>query len=620
MQNEPKEDINNITTENSSKEETPKDKENSNNPPSNQEENKEKVKLKEVRTFELKSSKSVNTEQKTNSENLQKMIFYISKDLTEGRDSINSALSNSDLSVNEVETIKTRTASNKKMDLKTFYKQNRQYFIMNSGGTPIYSRYGDEIINCSIFATFSAIITKFTVFNGGDNENLNYIKNEYSLIVFLKKDKIFLIAVSNKNDSVSFLYSQLEIIYHTLLSIITNERMMALSEKPSACAKFISENNPLFEQIIEYTSHTLVGILKSYQVLPIDGRNKLNEICSKYRGESLVTCLITVEDKEIFAISKSSVIELTYADIILIQCLIMFKTCSGDKEIWLPVCLPGISADGLLQLYYTYSPLSQYGILYITEKQENTTMSTFKELSKKLNDEIKEKGLIPNIDKAIETKKNADYIKEEILNNPQEVNIEQLKDFIKKTFSNKNSKFKSGISGEMYQKTNTFTEAYKNFATSMVNPTISGNNIMTSMNNSKITKLVSIGKIICKQSSKNDPILKLNYGIIQHRGYSQYFPINLHSFEFLTNEEKYILKSYSKLYDYYITFKNLNSGDKFFHIEKDNKYSHGIYVNESYIIFTTLNVFKPTNEINEVFKEIIKMAKQYEGNLFVSMK
>ena len=620
MQNEPKEDINNITTENSSKEETPKDKENSNNPPKNQEENKEKVKLKEVRTFELKSSKSVNTEQKTNSENLQKMIFYISKDLTEGRDSINSALSNSDLSVNEVETIKTRTASNKKMDLKTFYKQNRQYFIMNSGGTPIYSRYGDEIINCSIFATFSAIITKFTVFNGGDNENLNYIKNEYSLIVFLKKDKIFLIAVSNKNDSVSFLYSQLEIIYHTLLSIITNERMMALSEKPSACAKFISENNPLFEQIIEYTSHTLVGILKSYQVLPIDGRNKLNEICSKYRGESLVTCLITVEDKEIFAISKSSVIELTYADIILIQCLIMFKTCSDDKEIWLPVCLPGISADGLLQLYYTYSPLSQYGILYITEKQENTTMSTFKELSKKLNDEIKEKGLIPNIDKAIETKKNADYIKEEILNNPQEVNIEQLKDFIKKTFSNKNSKFKSGISGEMYQKTNTFTEAYKNFATSMVNPTISGNNLMTSMNNSKLTKLVSLGKIICKQSSKNDPILKLNYGIIQHRGYSQYFPINLHSFEFLTNEEKYILKSYSKLYDYYITFKNLNSGDKFFHIEKDNKYSHGIYVNESYIIFTTLNVFKPTNEINEVFKEIIKMAKQYEGNLFVSMK
>ena len=111
MQNEPKEDINNITTENSSKEETPKDKENSNNPPTNQEENKEKVKLKEVRTFELKSSKSVNIEQKTNTENQQKMISFISKDLTEGRDSINSALSNSDLSDNEVETIKTRTAS-----------------------------------------------------------------------------------------------------------------------------------------------------------------------------------------------------------------------------------------------------------------------------------------------------------------------------------------------------------------------------------------------------------------------------------------------------------------------------------------------------------------------------
>ena len=136
MQNETKEDINNKTTEISSKEETPKDKENSNNPPSNQEENKEKVKLKEVRTFELKSSKSVNIEQKTNTENQQKMISFISKDLTEGRDSNNSALSNSDLSDNEVETIKTRTASNKKMDLKlrchdktSLYKDGLKNFL-----------------------------------------------------------------------------------------------------------------------------------------------------------------------------------------------------------------------------------------------------------------------------------------------------------------------------------------------------------------------------------------------------------------------------------------------------------------------------------------------------------
>ena len=97
----------------------------------------------------------------------------------EGYDSDNSALSDSDISENQIESLPSRTSMNKKMELDAFYKQKRQYFIMNMGGTPIYSRYGDEIKNCSIFATFSAIITKFTVFNGGDNESLNYIKNEY---------------------------------------------------------------------------------------------------------------------------------------------------------------------------------------------------------------------------------------------------------------------------------------------------------------------------------------------------------------------------------------------------------------------------------------------------------
>ena len=80
------------------------------------------------------------------------------------------------------------------------------------------------------------------------------------------------------------------------------------------------------------------------------------------------------------------------------------------------------------------------------------------------------------------------------------------------------------------------------------------------------------------------------------------------------------MKSYIKLYDYFISFKNLNTGENFYHIEKDYKFSHGIYVTETYIIFATFNVFKPTNEINEVFKDLLKLVKQYESNLFVSLK
>ena len=599
--------------DNNSKKENIKSEEIKNNLPSNDTKKIEWKELYRAKTTPMKDENNQNIKNKNQqNENAQ------NKEEQEEYDSDNSALSNSDLSDNEMSSLKTRTISNKKMDINEFYKQKRQYLIMNAGGTPIYSRYGDEVINCSIFATFSAIITKFTVFNGGENEHLNYIKNEYSLIVFMKKGKIFLIAVSNKNDSVSFLYNQLELLYHVLLSIITNDRMAALAEQPSTCAKFILDFNPLFEQIIEFTNHSLAGILKSYQVFPVDNRNKLNEICSKYRGESLITCLISGIDKEILAMNKSSVIELSSSDMILIQCLLAFKSCSGDKEIWIPVCMPGISADGLLQLYYHNDPLNQYGILYITEKQESTSMSTFTELAQKIYDEIKEKGLLPNIEKALEIKKNADNIKEDILNNPQEINIATLKEFIKNVFSSKNSKSKLGYSNEIYHKNTTFTQAYKNFATSMVNPSFSNN--IGNINNAPKSKIISIGKIACKQSSKNDPFLKLNFGIIHHRTSSQYFLVNLHSYENVTKEEKYIMKTYIKLHDFYCNFKNFNIGDNFFHIEKDKKYSHGIYVTESYIIFGTLNVFKPTNEINDVFKDLAKVVKQFESNLFVSLK
>ena len=565
---------------------------------------------------ELLKSKTINTQKKENQgKNMNNDI--IEKEKSEEYDSDNSALSNSDISDNETDSIEQRTLTNTKMDLETFYNQSRQYFIMNSGGTPIYSRYGDKIINCSLFATFSAIITKFTVFNGGNSENLNYIKNEYSLIVFIKKGELFLISVSDKNDSVSLLHSQLEILYQYLLSIITNERMKALEENPSNFAKLSLEKNPdtVFEQLIEYTSHSLVSILKAYQVLPVDNRNKLNEICSKYRGKSLITCLIAADDKEVIAISKSSLIELKFSDMILIQCLINIKILSGENELWLDICMPGISADGLLKLYYNYDRLNQFGILYITEKQENTSIDFFSENAKKIYDEIKEKKLIQNIEKSLSTKKNADNIKEEIKNNPQEINVETLKEFIKNTFSSKYSKNKLNN----LQKNQTFTEAYKNFSISMANPSF--NNNLGNLNNSLTkTKLISFGKIICKQSEKSDPFMKLKYGIIYHRNNSQYFSVNIHNYDYLTKEEKYIMKSYIKLYDYFISFKNLNIGENFFHIEKDKKFSHGIYVTENYIIFGTFNVFKPTNEINDAFEELLKLVKKYENNLFVSLK
>ena len=82
-----------------------------------------------------------------------------------------------------------KTRRNEKMKFEEFFVKKRHYLIMSDGGKPVYSRYGDPIENNSIFATLSAMITKYTIFNTSDTdkENLNVITNNKNKIVFLKK-------------------------------------------------------------------------------------------------------------------------------------------------------------------------------------------------------------------------------------------------------------------------------------------------------------------------------------------------------------------------------------------------------------------------------------------------
>lgn len=68
------------------------------------------------------------------------------------------------------ETLLQRTKYNKNLDLDNFFKQKRHFFIMTDGGKPVYSRYGDEMENNGILATFSAIMTKLIHFTSNDEK------------------------------------------------------------------------------------------------------------------------------------------------------------------------------------------------------------------------------------------------------------------------------------------------------------------------------------------------------------------------------------------------------------------------------------------------------------------
>ena len=249
-----------------------------------------------------------------------------------------------------------KTKENSKMKLEEFFTKKKHFLIMSDGGKPVYSRYGDPIENNSIFATLSAMITKFTIFNSDNSnkENLNIISNNKNKIVFFKKGQLIFIALSKKDECTSLLFSQLEYLYNQLMSILTISFYSKLEDNPSKCLSTMSGTENLFEQIIQYSSNSFPSLFNSYQVMNyLEGRDKLNKIAEECRGEALYCIIMT--PYEIIALARSNQINVVPSDLVLIQTLIFCQEMLRSQESYVPICLPGISAQGYIQFYSNFS-------------------------------------------------------------------------------------------------------------------------------------------------------------------------------------------------------------------------------------------------------------------------
>jgi len=513
----------------------------------------------------------------------------------------------------EEEDIIKKTNKNKEMELSDFFNQHRQYFIMTEGGTPIYSRYSDEMKICGILATFSAIITKFTIFNKyKDNiEKLNYICNNKSIIVFLKVGSLFLIAISQQNDSISFLYSQLELLYIQLLSIITKPGICKLEEKPSSFNFILEKNIFLFEQIIQYSSHSLSSLIKCFQVSPIENRYKIYDIISKNKIDYVLFCIFDKNANQLISLIKSSYIKIVYSDIVLIQNFIMLKNLEKKFEVFENLCLPGISDQGPLQIYSNFT-FDDIGFVFICESDEEKIKNKYQSLSKKIYNEI------------ISTKLLMNYIKKPI--NIFEKEDDELDNFkIKSLFIqlNKRNKISKSLEpGQLKKNQNNLINHQKSKDDSGLNIGIKKEKETNFLITRQSTIIDISGFSFLNLNSVNTKYLSLSYvkySIIINHILNQFFTIKLSLYNKIIPEEKYINKVYTKLYDLY-KCKDKNDKSNFLHFEKDNNYNHIIYVYNSIIIIATFNIFKTYNEIINNVKSIYKLVSGNENEFFVQIK
>ena len=539
----------------------------------------------------------VQSEPNSSLENQNKNNYEFPKDFMDDKERCNTL----------TQKLIDKTKRNASLKYEEFFTKKRHYLIMTDGGKPVYSRYGDEVENNSIFATISAMITKFTIFNSTDTfkEELNVISNKKNKIVFMKKGQLIFISFSKMpNDSVSLLYSQLEMIYNQLMSILTVKFYEKLEDNPSKVLTAMGGTENLFEQIIQYSCNSFISIFNSYQIMNFENfgesREKINKILEENKGNSLYCILMT--PYEIISLVHSNQITVQPSDLILIQNLILCTESIRAQESYVPICLPGISDQGFLQLYCHFSE-ENIGIIFITENVDPMCFMEFQKKYKDIYDKILEgysEKIIQCMRRNNNMKGKLSLFKNEDKENNENLNNEELAD-------------------KLITKINQIKENFMRERKSSSRLPSVNNNI--TIQNKEINKQKTLSTSLIQNFNKTI-FNGIKYGVILHRKYNQYIMINFGmDYRTYTKKEKELIHKYIMLYDIYNNYKDKEKEkEEFSYFEETGKYSHCIHVNENFVFIFSFGFLSDTEKIQKKIKDLSKYLKKYENKYFIIYK
>lgn len=243
----------------------------------------------------------------------------------------------------------------------------------------------------------------------------------------------------------------------------------------------------------------------------------------------------------------------------MIQNLILSSESLKHTESWIPICLPGISDSGYLQIYINFIE-EDIGIVYITESQEHSYFLQFSEQSRNINELFEKDNLVNIIKHYISYKDTAVRKKEEEI-----------------------SKFSAD-------------ELFTEFCSRM----------------SKVEKNEA------KDQSRKESLEEAKYLLCKNKSSNQLFSYKFNNFENTTDEERKIIYKYSELYDILNSKEVHLNENNFFHCGKCEKYTHVILTNDHYILFASFRMFKDFDEVHFICSDIMKVIKQNEANFYIN--
>jgi len=305
---------------------------------------------------------------------------------------------------------------------------------------------------------------------------------------------------------------------------------------------------------------------------------------------------------EIISFVHSNQINVQASDLILIQNLIFCTEMLRTQESYVPICLPGVSDQGFLQLYSHFSE-ENIGIIFVTENVDPMCFMEFQKKYKEIYDRILE-GYSEKILQCMRKNNNMKGENSLFRKNKDEENKEKITNEI--------------LVNNLITKINNMKE--KSF---LEGKTSSGRlpNVNQNTPNKDLpkTKTLSTNTIL----KENIVAFKgVKYGVILNRKYNQYIMVNFGmDYRTYSKKEKKLIHKYIMLYDIYNNYKEKEKEkEEFYYVEQSDKYYNVIHVNENFLVIFTFGFFSDVEKIQKKVKEIFKYLKKYESKYFIIYK
>mmetsp|Transcript_31140 Transcript_31140/g.69220 ORF Transcript_31140/g.69220 Transcript_31140/m.69220 type:complete len:674 (+) Transcript_31140:208-2229(+) len=274
----------------------------------------------------------------------------------------------------------------------------KHFFVLSSSGKPIYSYHGDENSLAGLMALITALVS--VVEDQGDT--VQHIVSGPTLIVFLCKGPVYLVATSNLGEPIVTLQRQLELLYKQIILVVTTglERIMLRNAAYDA-RELLQGVGGILSALIRRMRLDPAYLLAAVQPLPLPAGDR--SLAAHCLSEAMKFCgalygLLMVGDHVVVWDRAKQQPPMDPWDLLLLS---NFITCNrayryGHGEAFCPVCLPSYNPGAFLHAYIDYLD-TKAGVYLVLLAGSSDTFHQLSAARVQLQQQLSDFGVLPRL-------------------------------------------------------------------------------------------------------------------------------------------------------------------------------------------------------------------------------